>query len=530
MKRISVNPYRLVIQIVFWGVLIFLGMKYLFYQNYTPDFEAYCPFGGVQAILSYISNDSLACAMTSAQIAMGVILFLVIILFSKLFCSFICPIGSFSEWLGKLGEKLKIRYTITGITDKILRSLKYILLFITLYFTINSSELFCKNFDPYYAVVSGYNADVSVIWATVAIALVIFGSFYIRLFWCKYLCPLGALSNIFRFFLLFLSVSFFYVLFLIIGFKINIIWPIAILCILTYTFEVFLPQIRVFPVFKITRNAETCTKCKLCSITCPQAIDVKSMNIVKHTDCHLCADCIHVCPEKGTLAINKNGRKWLPALVLIVLICIGLYAGRSFELPTINEYWGKPDLKKGMMTYTRSGLKNITCYGSSTAFANQMRKVNGVTGVTTYVGTNTVSILYDPEKTDTIAIQKSFFTPVKVFVRDVPDSIQNLMVFNLLVDNFFDPLDSDYLSHLFSKYNNLFGFQTEFDCPIRIRVFADANSEMSCDSLKNIIEQEVIKIKNPDNTVQTIELNYIVKFIEKQELPVNRTDFEKELK
>ena len=126
---------------------------------------------------------------------MGVILLVGVLLFSKLFCSYICPIGTISEWLGRLGDQLKIRYTIKGLGDKILRSLKYILLFITLYFTLQSNELFCKKFDPYFSVASGFNSDVVVLYASLAIALVIFGSIFIRLFWCKYLCPLGAISN-----------------------------------------------------------------------------------------------------------------------------------------------------------------------------------------------------------------------------------------------------------------------------------------------------------------------------------------------
>jgi len=97
-------------------------------KSFKADFEAYCPFGGVQALGSYILNQALACTMTSAQIVMGVLMMVGVFLFSKLFCGYICPIGTFSEWLGKLGDRLKIRITFSGIVDKLLRSLKYILL------------------------------------------------------------------------------------------------------------------------------------------------------------------------------------------------------------------------------------------------------------------------------------------------------------------------------------------------------------------------------------------------------------------
>jgi len=94
-----------------WSViafLLFLGARAFLQKEYIPDFEAYCPFGGVQALSSYFLNNSLACTMTTAQIAMGIMLIIGIILFSKLFCAFICPIGTISEWLGNLGDKFKV--------------------------------------------------------------------------------------------------------------------------------------------------------------------------------------------------------------------------------------------------------------------------------------------------------------------------------------------------------------------------------------------------------------------------------------
>lgn len=52
--------------------------------------------------------------------------------------------------------KININITTGSIADKILRAVKYILLFWIFYMTISSSELFCKNFDPYYAIATGF--------------------------------------------------------------------------------------------------------------------------------------------------------------------------------------------------------------------------------------------------------------------------------------------------------------------------------------------------------------------------------------
>jgi polyferredoxin len=129
-------------------------------KSYIPDFEAYCPFGGMQSLASYFSVHSLACSMTTVQIALGIALILAVVLFSKLFCSYICPIGTFTEWMGTLGRKAKMHITLTGNTDRILRMLKYVLLYITFYFTVTASELFCRKFDPFYAAYTGFSGDV----------------------------------------------------------------------------------------------------------------------------------------------------------------------------------------------------------------------------------------------------------------------------------------------------------------------------------------------------------------------------------
>lgn len=530
MKNLKTNPYRLFFQIAIIGLLFYMGVRFYTDKNYYPDFEAYCPFGGIQALSSFFVNNSLACSMTSAQIVMGIVLIAVIILVSKLFCSFICPIGTISEWIGKLGDRYKVRYTVSGIADKGLRSLKYILLFITVYFTVTSSELFCKKFDPYYASVSGFNSDVSITMAITAIALVVLGSFYIRLFWCKYICPLGALSNIFRFFLLFIGFTGLYVALRYFGVNIGFIWLLATLCAVAYLLELLSIKNKVFPLLKVTRNTDTCTSCQLCSNTCPQAIDVASLETVKHVDCNMCGDCLHVCPEKDTLAINRKGKKWLPAVILAILIIIGVIVGQSFEVPTISQYWGDLTTKNQMSIYEQSGLKNIKCFGSSSSFANKMRKVKGVTGVSTYVGTHTVKIWFNPNEIDTLSVQKSIFVPVKVAIKKGLTETDSVAVFSLKVDNFFDPYDTNYLTLLLKQNPMILGFTSEFNCPVKVTIYALNGSTVTEEVIKNLVEQKQVEKTYSDNTTQIIDLNYRVVLIEKSSRLLNGLDFNEMMK
>lgn len=509
------NLPRIIIQ---WGVIAFVAILALmpFINDYTPDFEAYCPFGGIQALSSFFLNNSLACTMTSAQIAMGVMLIIGILLFSKLFCAYICPIGTISEWLGSMGDKIKVRITLKGLSDKIFRSLKYILLFITFYFTLASNELFCKKFDPYYAVSTGFSMDVVLLYASLAIALVIIGSIFIRLLWCKYLCPLGAVSNIIKFSWFFIGVIGIYIILLKLGLTIHYAWPLGIASAGGYFLEIFGEKLTFSSVARITRNEITCTDCQLCSRRCPQAIDVASMKVVNDIDCNLCSECIIVCPVKDTVQINKNTKlKWLPVIATVALFAIGLILSTFWELPTINQIWGDKTEIENSKVFTQSGLKNIKCYGSSMAFAAQMKNMKGVLGVSTYVNSHTVKVWYDPAILSNEKIQASLFIPSKTPVRILEKGIKEVRVASLLLDHFFDPLDFTYLTILLQEKTDAVGLETEFNCPVRVRIYFPANSPTTEEQLREQLESKSILVEAAGKK-KSISLAYRV---------VNKIDF-----
>lgn len=508
------NWYKLIYQFAIIGILAFMGFRILFDKAYAPDFEAYCPFGGLQALGSYLTMDSLSCSMTSTQIMMGVVLFIGIVLFSRLFCGYICPLGTIGEWIGKLGERLKVRLTLTGFIDYALRLLKYVLLFITFYFTLKSSELFCKKFDPYYAVASGFNADVVLLWSLIAIAALVIGSLFIRLFWCRYLCPLGALSAIFKFSWWFLGVMAVYVVLLLLGLELSYVYPLVVITAGGYILEIARMK-RVWPdPVHITRNTSSCIDCGLCSVKCPQGIDVASMEKVTHTDCTLCGDCLHACPEKDTLQINKKNMKWLPAVVLGALIVLGVTAGTLFELPTIDQKWGTAEQIESAGHFEMSGLKNIKCFGSSTAFANQMRRVEGIYGVSTYVASHTVHILYDTTLYNDEKLQQLMFVPVKKVIEPVAKDVDSVVYMSLTIDKFFDPLDATYLQHLLDQKTDACGYQSEFACPVIVRIYFPAGKVPDRETLAQAIESKRLTFTSNDNEFN-VKLPYrVIEFTE----------------
>lgn len=523
-KRTKFNHFRLLIQ---WTILIMLGymvVRLWTDSNYAADFEAYCPFGGIQSFGSYLINGTLACSMTTTQIVMGLALIGAVVLFSKLFCGYICPIGTVTEWLGKLGKKLKVNISIKGIPDRILRILKYALLWITVYFTITSSELFCKTFDPFYAIFTGFGHDVNLIYALITIGIVIIGSVFLKQFWCKYLCPLAALSNMFTYFIAFAAIFGGYAILLIAGVEISWLWPFTVSVVLAYVLEAWKLKGVFFPFLRITRDEDICTSCKLCDKACPQGIEVSTVPCkVKDIDCNLCADCITVCPHEGALNLNKRKMKWLPAVLTVVIIAGGIWFASNWELPTVNEKWGSPEELELAEVLEMEGLKSIKCYGSSMGFLAQMRETEGVLGAATYVKNKAIEVYFNPNVISRSELIESIFNPAAEIIN--PEMPETLTICDLAIQKFFDSYDSFYLLKLLSSQEGVYAFESYFGEPVNVKIYFDSGVVKS-DQIVALIESGKVsytsggveqsadvffKVANINNDKETMTKEEVVK-------------------
>lgn len=505
-----INGPRKAIQWTVICLMVIFAIVAKLSDNFTVDFEAYCPFGGIQSLGSYLLNNALSCTMTGVQIVMGITLIFAVITLSKLFCAFICPLGTISEWLGRLGQRLKAQVTIKGIADIALRSVKYILLFITLYHTLQSNELFCKKYDPFFGVSSGFNSDVVVLYSVIAIVTVIIGSVFIRLFWCKYICPLGAISNIFKFSGFFTVVLAIYLLLLKVGVEISYVWPLAAACLGGYLIEVTKMHGKVFPLVKVTRNDSSCVNCKLCSKRCPQAIDVANLTVVREADCNLCGDCVSICPEENTLQFNKKkGLRYLPHIATIVLVLVGMLMGQLWHIPTINQRWVDFDAYENVKTYSRSGLSSVKCYGSCAAFANKMRKIDGVLGVSTYVDTKTAKVYYDASQISEENIDRAIFTPQKIVLRQLKAEESGVRKIHVTLENFFDKNDFNYLARYLQDNTDAVGLISEFGCPVIVEVYFPNSNTLSDIEITDLLEVESFKYTYKEKEY-TAELDYEV--------------------
>ncbi len=179
------------------------------------------------------------------------IAFISAVLIGRIYCGNLCPFASIQEILFQLKVHHETPSIITPAIDKNSRIIKYVLLLtITgLAFYLNSSAV--ANIEPFVTLFAGHGGKLA--WSLLALMLVL-AVFNFR-FWCKYLCPVGALTSL----------------------------------------------VAVFSFFKI-RSTRACTSCGTCTRICPtQAItlDKKGIPAIDTAECIACAKCLRTCPAKA---------------------------------------------------------------------------------------------------------------------------------------------------------------------------------------------------------------------------------------
>lgn len=500
------NKIRLISQSIFLTLILYVAVRPIFDKAYLADFEKYCPFGGISSFFSKLNNGAMACNINETQVFLGFGLLLCAGLIGKLFCSFICPIGAVSEWIGKIGEKLKIRRELPIKFDRYFRGAKYILLFVAVYYTMTSSELFCKTFDPYFAAVNGFNNnDIILFYAIPAFIITIGGALLFRLFWCKYLCPLGAISNIFMnvagagaVIIIYLAANYF-------GAGLSLVWLLGGLVLIGLINELGFMKSFLLPVPKIRRN-ENCSNCSLCDAKCPQGIKISSMPVVNHIDCNLCTDCVYTCPKENALTVNKKKNlKHLAPVMVIVLIALSLGLASFFEFTTISLKWGKPSGKGAV--YIQTGMKNIKCYGSSMALAGTLENIEGIYGIDTYASSHTVKIYYDPSVISEKNVKESLFTPVKIELNEPEENSNDLVgVYNLGVYGLFDQIDFNNLYYVLSEKDGIYGFETHYGEPVMVVIYFNPAIFTPAD-IRNKIESEYVTVKM-ETGEEKIKINF----------------------
>jgi polyferredoxin len=286
---------RLVVQLGFVGLCVWIGIEFhRFFQwsmsggaqpyaKRPPGVEGFLPISALIGAKHYLMTGTFDVIHPAALFILTAIVLLSLAV-KKAFCSFLCPIGTLSEYLWRLGRLVYRRnIALPRWLDYPLRSLKYALL---VFFVLSIAKMDLPTLGAF--IGSPYNkvadikmylffANLSTLALKVVVVLVVL-SLFIKNAWCRYLCPYGALLGL-------------------VGF--------------------FSPS-------KVTRTKDRCIDCQLCTRACPANIRVHAATRVWSDECTSCLDCVAVCPVKDTLDVRVRGHalsaRWVTAIVLGIFL------------------------------------------------------------------------------------------------------------------------------------------------------------------------------------------------------------------
>lgn len=319
-----IQKLRFVVQSAFTLLCIWIGIEFYFFiqflesggitgSSYRPaGVEGFLPISAMMSVYYFLITGELHHAHPAGFFILLAIIGVSFVI-GKSFCSWFCPIGFLSELIGDFGEKgiwkrfLKKRVKLPKLLDYPLRSLKYLLLGFFVYaifFTMTAASLqfFLDGAYNKMADVKMYYffADISRFALTV-IAVLFILSIFIRNFWCRYLCPYGALLGL-----------------------VSLISPT-----------------------KIKREVKSCIDCGLCAKACPSFIKVDKVKNVLSDECSMCLSCVDACPVADTLDVKtkifdkKINKKTVALAVLtiyIAIVGIGIISGNWQNNISKEEY------------------------------------------------------------------------------------------------------------------------------------------------------------------------------------------------
>lgn len=303
------QKYRSLVQWLFVMTSIWIGIEFIIFvhqleigSNHVisrpPGVEAFLPISSLISLKYWLMTGIFNKIHPS-----GLVLLLIIIstglFLKKGFCSWVCPFGYLSQALARVHKWVFPSWLkMPRWLDIPLRSIKYLLMFFFVYFIffkMDVEQLRLFIYSPYNRVADikmlYFFEHISAFSLKVIVSLILL-SIVFPYFWCRYLCPYGALLGI-----------------------ISLLSP-----------------------FKVRRNENTCIDCTLCTKACPMGIQVHKKKVVYSDECHSCLQCVAACPVKNTLEFSTPRMKWTLSIKQYALIILGLFIIGT-TLARVTGYW-----------------------------------------------------------------------------------------------------------------------------------------------------------------------------------------------
>jgi len=290
------NPYRAIpavrwaVQGLYLAFLILVGFEFWRFHEQAiapgavavrrpPSVEAFLPISALVGLKRFLLTGEWD-EVHPAGLAILVSAIVGAVVARKAFCGWICPVGTLSnglEWIGKQTLWRRRWPTVPRRLDLAFSSIKYLLLAFFLHAVVWQMPLPVLDgfvHSPYNVAADAkmllFFLDLSATAAIVLVAIALL-SLVVKNFWCRYLCPYGALLGLASF---------------------------------------FSPQ-------RIVRDTTLCTDCGACTRACPVEIPVHARGQVRSPECTGCLSCVAVGTVSSCLTVTRSKRfsPWLVPLL-----------------------------------------------------------------------------------------------------------------------------------------------------------------------------------------------------------------------
>lgn len=297
-------PFRRVVQIAFAIGAILTAIQFhkfvVSISQTAPEalaqrpaaVDAWLPISSFMSLV-YLVRTGIANTVHPAGLVLFTLILLLAFTMRRGFCSWVCPVGTLSEYTHQTGRWLfKRNFRIFKPLDIALRSIKYLLLsfFVVLICRMTTEALRDFIHSPYnricdvkmYAMFAPPSVTTLTVIGVLGLLSLLFKNFF-----CRYLCPYGALLGL-----------------------ASIPSPTA-----------------------VRRDPTRCNGCGICTTACPNRIDVHNSTTVRSPECIACYDCVAACPQTGALRMGLPRSKRVITMMLYGMIALAafVFAAQAFR-------------------------------------------------------------------------------------------------------------------------------------------------------------------------------------------------------
>ncbi len=314
-------------------------------------------FSSIGGIITSIADGSFVLLDNLGRLVLILGVFLITLVWGRFFCGFICSFGAMQDLLNSIRKLIPFKVKVPEKADKWLKLLKYAVLAFVAVGVWGFSVTGDTVWSPWtvfgiYSSLSGWSSlKYFLTLGGALLLLIIIGSLFIERFFCRYLCPLGALFSL----------------------------------------------VARFRIYILNRKPEKCGNCKLCTAKCSMGIPLYKYDEVRSGECINCMKCTSVCPNENISA------ETLPAIsgTVAVTAVAGLYYAGILTAVSDSAEESKVQVQNTTEAETNGIYTDGTYKGSGNGF-------RGKTEVTVTVESGVITdITIDSYKDDKEFFQKA---------------------------------------------------------------------------------------------------------------------------